>query len=191
MDCDGIAERQEAIAELRGTLDLREEWASLGKSTLEQVSSSAVSSWARGRAIVFPAHLRALAIALPICLIVLALFAYAGAFGHYWIWIVGVPIGLETLLAAFLLRRTRAVTANLIVPSSELGLLVPLLEQLHAETFKSPLLKSLQSHLTADSGNPIRQISCTRSYTVANPRPVPRPGFLVVKKHSNMCLRVS
>ena len=63
-------ERQRAVAELRDDLDLREEWASAGGGGLDRVGSSAVRDWADAPAVSFPFFGRALAIVLPICLIV-------------------------------------------------------------------------------------------------------------------------
>jgi hypothetical protein len=97
-------ERQVAISELRDRLDLREDWVSVEGSSLDQASSS-VRDWTNVPPISFPCYARALAIALPICLIVVSLLAGLGVLGRYWLWTVAVPIGPEALLAAFLLNR--------------------------------------------------------------------------------------
>ena len=151
-------ERQKAVAELRDDLDLREEWASAGGGGLDRVGSSAVRDWADAPAISFPFFGRGLAIVLPICLIVSSILPHAGTLGLSWIHAIAVPVGLELLLAATLLKKSRLVAANLVLPSFELGLLAPLLERMETGHFQCPLLKSLQLRLTSLSGSPSKQI---------------------------------
>ncbi len=79
--CEEVAERQGAIAELRGALDLREEWASIKGGALDRGATS-LREWVKAPAIRFPFYAKAFASFLPICLIVVSLFAGAGAFGH-------------------------------------------------------------------------------------------------------------
>jgi len=150
-------ERQRAVAELRDDLDLREEWASAGGGGLDRVGSSAVRDWADAPAVSFPFFGRALAIVLPICLIVSSIL-HAGILGLSWLYAIAVPFGLELLLAVTLLKKSRLVAANLVLPSFELGLLAPLLERMETEHFQCPLLKSLQSRLTFLSTRPSKQI---------------------------------
>lgn len=151
-------DRQRAIAELRDDLDLREEWACVGGSGLDRVGSSAVRDWADAPAISFPLFGRALAILLPISLIVSLILSHAGILGMSWLYAIAVPVGLELLLAATLLKKSRLVAANLVLPSFELGLLAPLLERMETVHFKCPLLKSLQLRLTSLSARPSKQI---------------------------------
>jgi hypothetical protein len=160
-ECAEIAERQRAVAELRDQLDLREDWASVEGRTFDQAGAS-VRDWADAPAIIFSLHARTFAIILPICLIVLSLLAGAGVFGHNWTWAVAVPVGLEALLAALLLKKTRLTAANLVLPSFELALLAPLLDRLETLHFQCPLLKSLQLQLTASSDVPSKQIRLLR-----------------------------
>jgi hypothetical protein len=151
------AERQAAVAELRAQLDLQEDWASVEGGALDQAGSS-VRDWARAPAVTFPLYAQALAIVLPICLIVVSVLAWVGVFGHSWLFAITVPVALEALVAALLLKKTKRTAANLVLPSFELALLVPLLSRLEAAHFQCPLLHSLQSQLTASSGRPSTQI---------------------------------
>lgn len=152
-----VIERQLAIAELRDKLDLREDWTSAEGSAPEQAGSS-IRDWASAPIIAFPSYAQVLAFFLPICLIVVSIAAGFGVFGYNWLGIVAVSIGLESLLAALLLRKTRRAAQNLVSTSFELALLAPLLRRLESEHFRCPLLKSLQSQLTALSGRPSEQI---------------------------------
>lgn len=155
--CGEVAQRQAAVVELRLRLDLREEWVSLGAAALDQAGDS-VRDWADAPTTDFPSYVRALALILPICMGVLSLLAGAGVFGHYWMWAVGFPLGLEAFLAALLLRKTRLTAANLILPSFELELLGPLLDRFEKLQFHSSLLKSLQLRLGDSSSVPSKQI---------------------------------
>lgn len=157
-DCAEASERQRAVKELSGMPDLREAWASAGGNTLDQVSSSALKNWAAAPCIAYSFRVEAFAIALPACLIVLSVLAHVGIFGHHWLWVVALPVALEAFLAALLLKKNRLITANLVRPSFELGLLVPLLARLEGEDFHSPLLNALQSKLSSFSGRSSEQI---------------------------------
>ncbi len=160
---DEVKARQAAVAELRDQLGLREDWASVGGSALDQAGTS-VRDWVDVPEIAFPLYIRALAAALPICLLVVSLLAALGVFGHSWLWAVAFVVGLEALLAAFLLKKTRLTTANLAMPSFELELLAPLLDRFEALHFQCSLLKSLQLQLTASSGVPSKQIRQLRQW---------------------------
>jgi hypothetical protein len=157
-DCGEAREQQVAVAELRDRLDLQECWASVGEDALDHVSSSAIGDWAEAPGIDVPFYAQALAITLPICLVSLSILAYVGFFGHNWLWAIAVPIGLEALVAALFLKKTRLIAGNLALPSLELPLLVPLLARLETERFQCSLLRSLQARLTASSRRPSQQI---------------------------------
>jgi hypothetical protein len=159
-ECAEIAERQRAVAELRDQLDLREDWASVDGGAFDQAGASGASArdWASGPVISFPPYAQTLAILLPICLIGLSGFVSIGAYTRGWLWAIGVLVGLEVMLAAVLLKKTRLTAANLVLPSFELSLLAPLLERIEAENFQCPLLKALQLRLTGLPGRPSKQI---------------------------------
>jgi hypothetical protein len=156
-----VAGRQAAIAELRGALDRREEWAAAEGEAKDQTSAS-LEEWASAPSIPFPFYGRAFAIILPLCFVILSLFAWGGAFGHNWGWVVVVPAALEGFLAISLRKKTRLIAVNLVLPLFELQLLAPLLLQLDRLSFHSPLLKSLQLQLATSSGSPLKQIRLLR-----------------------------
>jgi hypothetical protein len=164
VECGRAGERQVAISELRDMLELREDWASVEGSTLDQAGSS-VSAWAELPPIDFPSYARALAIGLPSCLVVLSLLAAVGVFGHHWPSPIAATIGLEALVGVLLLKKTRLMIANLDLPAFELVILSPLLDLMETAHFRCPLLKSLQSQLTSSSGRPSRQIRLLRIWT--------------------------
>jgi len=163
-ECSQAGERQAAISELRDTLDLREDWASLEGSALDEAGAS-VRDWAEAPAIASLPMRRALAIALPICLIVVAILAAVGVFGHNWPWAIAIPVVAEMFVAALLLKKTTLTASNLDLPSFELSLLAPLLDRLETANFRCSLLKSLQSQLTSSSGRPSKQIRLLRFWS--------------------------
>lgn len=163
-DCGEVATRQVAIAELRGMLDFREEWASVEGGVLNQAGVS-VRDWANAPVNTLPRLVQTLAVLLPICLIGLSMFTAIGILGHAWRWGIALLVALEALLAALFLKKTRSTAANLILPSFELALLAPLLERIETAPFQCPLLKSLQSRLTTSSACPSKQIRLLRWWT--------------------------
>jgi hypothetical protein len=153
-----VSERQLAISELRGRLELREDWASAGGDALEQSDSSAIRAWADAPGIEFRPFERTLASTLPMCFIALSILGFAGFLGHHWALMIGGQVVLSGLLAVFSLKKTRSVTANLAMPSSELALMAPLLSRIEIERFQCTLLKSLQAQLMGPSGKASEQI---------------------------------
>ncbi|MGA9979200.1 MAG: hypothetical protein WBQ08_11290 [Candidatus Sulfotelmatobacter sp.] len=69
-----VRARQAAVAELREQLGLREDWASLGGSALDQAGAS-IRDWVDVVEIAFPFYIRALTVVLPICLLVVSVLA--------------------------------------------------------------------------------------------------------------------
>jgi hypothetical protein len=150
-------QRQVAIAELRDRLNLREDWASTGESTLDHIQSwTALQEWASGSPVAFPRYARALAIVLPIIVVAVAMLAAAGLLGHNWAQILAVTITVEALFAILLLNKTRISANQVGLPSFELSLLSPLLHRLEVEHFRSPLLDSLR--VGASRNNASKQI---------------------------------
>ena len=92
-----VAKRQAAIGELREALISRR--VGVCKRRGYGASRDIGPRWTNAPAIVFPFYLRALAITLPICLVIFSLFAGAGAVGHNTKWAVAVAAALEGLLA--------------------------------------------------------------------------------------------
>ena len=155
--CEEVAERQAAITELRDALALREEWASVGGRSEDQAVAS-LRGWADAPEISFPFYARLFAILLPICQGIFSLLAATGIFGHNWPLAIAVSAGLEALLAVLLRRKTKLISADVIVPSFETELFEPLLVRFEELSFQCPLLKSLKLQLTASSGRPSKQI---------------------------------
>ena len=155
--CEEVAERQGAIAELCGALDLREEWASIKGGELDRGATS-LREWVNAPAVRFPFYAKAFASFLPICLIVVSLFAGGGVLGHSGTWVIAVFTALEAILAISLRKKTNMIAADLVAPLFELDLLGPLLIRFEGLSFECSLLKSLQSQLAAATGHSSKQI---------------------------------
>ena len=162
-ECEEIRQRQTAVAELRDLLDVQEDWAATEGRALEEAGRS-VRDWVDDPPAISSSYARALAIALPISLVVASFLVVIGAFGHHWLWAIGGPVVLEGVLAIRLLKQTRMTETNLSLPSFELALIVPLLHFLESASFTCSLLKSLQSQLTISSKYPSKRIRVLRLY---------------------------
>lgn len=156
-DCAEVEARQLAVAELRDRLDLREHWASLEGNGLND-SGSLVHDWVDAPAISFHRYARALGTAAPFSLAVLGALGFAGKLGFHWMGFLTFPLGLEALLAALWLKKSRTVAANAGLPSFELAQLCDCLDYLLTQTFHSPKLKSLQSPVANSSADFVRRI---------------------------------
>jgi hypothetical protein len=151
-----ILSRQEAVRELRGRIDLREDLAILGAAMRAEVDAEALAGWG--------AEPRRLALrpdrAFAFILSSLTLIAAA-------LWAAGVAgsLPLTAVLAvegAFAWRRRHAVArvvAGIDGVGRDLALLSGILGRLERETFTSPHLARLRATLDIDGDPPSRRIA--------------------------------
>jgi hypothetical protein len=139
-----IRRRQIAVAELRDNLDLQEAWASAGEYGDSELKSSALLEWANADPVDHPTHLKGLAIVLPAALLFTAASLVAGVPLTHGI----VPLALlgigQAVVAFALLKQSRAVSADAVLPVFELVHLIPFFEIIERAGFKSELLQELQ-----------------------------------------------
>jgi hypothetical protein len=147
---DEVRARQEAVRELRGRLDLREDLALLGEDVAAGVHEAELAAWGARPPIPFPRYAPAAALALG-----------AAALGGLLAWLAQAPGGGMVLLGAsvcaaafgFALRRvTLAVEGALDTPAHDLRILFLLLARFERENFSSPLLVGLRAQLAAQDG---------------------------------------
>ena len=152
-----VRERQRAVEELRGSLELREDLAVLGPEASEGLDPDALAAWGRAPARTTRPAARVAAAAL------------AGA-------IIGsltvLPVlGAGPLLATVLLElgfwlpfrsRTRGVARAVARPLRDLALLAELLERIEHERFCAPALVAQQAALDTDGIPPSREIARLR-----------------------------
>jgi MutS domain V len=138
--------RQEAIAELRPSLDLREELAVLGEAVRSTMDPESVARWGEAPEVIFPRGAPFIAAILGV--------AVAVSFGLYMAELTTRTPFLGILLielgyAFFLGSRTLRVAAAVSSPSRDLALLGKLVARLEHETFRTPLLRRMQADLKA------------------------------------------
>jgi hypothetical protein len=151
-----IVARQEAVAELRDRLDLREELELLGADVRTAVDPDALSAWGRGRQV----------LSGPLVPLIAVLLA-AATVGALLAWdALGVgPTPFLALAAAELFfswrlsGRVHQVLAPLDRRSQELFVLAHLLERLEREPFRAAALRRLVSELGTDGDEASRRIA--------------------------------
>ncbi|HEV3117823.1 MAG TPA: hypothetical protein VGY58_12265 [Gemmataceae bacterium] len=153
---DEVRARQEAVAELRGQLDLRENLAMLAADVSAGVDLDAVASWSTAPAMQAPSWARLAAVFLP-ALTVLALLGWF-AFG-----LGGIPfvllITLEISFAAWLHTRVRAVIGPVESRARDLFLLSGILARIERQDFHAARLRRLRDALQSGGMPPSRRIA--------------------------------
>jgi hypothetical protein len=143
-----VRDRQAAVAELRGRLDLREELAFLAGQVAANSELPHVSRWGQAaQALTSPATraLGALTLSLTVVALLGGLFFDTGAVP------VLIALGLQVAFAVALRRRASAVLGPLEESAYDLAALGRLFARLERERFASPRLVRLQAEL---SGGP-------------------------------------
>ena len=142
------AERQQAIQELRGRLDLREDLAVLGEALRSNTDPDAIATWAQAPPVTFFRGANVLA-AVVAAAVIITFGLYMSRFATRTAFLTAL---LLELTCAFLLgTRTLHVTGAVNSPARDLGLLAELLALLEKERFQAPLLERLRNGL-AESG---------------------------------------
>lgn len=139
-----VQSRQEAVADLRSRVQLREDIALLGEDVRSGVHAAALAAWGAAKPIRFLAGARWIALALSAWnLVAFILFMSQGVSARTLLIGVGV-----TLLFGVLLRRpTLEVIGSVDTPSSDLQVLALLLARLEKEQFEAPRLRELRAAL--------------------------------------------
>ncbi|HEV2687838.1 MAG TPA: hypothetical protein VGV35_04765 [Bryobacteraceae bacterium] len=141
-----VAARQEAVAELRERLDLREELAVLGDAVRSEMDPDAVASWAESEPVVFPLGARFIAPILAAA-VVITFALYMSGISKRTPFLAGLLVELSY---AFLLgTKTLRVSSAVNSPARDLALFAKLLERLERERFSAPLLEALRARLAA------------------------------------------
>ena len=143
-----VAARHEAVRELGGMLDLREDLAVLGASVRSGLDPDAAAAWGEAPEIKFPAGARYLAPAFGAAMVISFALYMAGVLTRTPFLAVLIA---EMGYAAFLGAQTSRVTQAVESPSHDLVLLAELLQRLEKETFSAPLLRRLSARLMAGS----------------------------------------
>ena len=142
-----VRARQEAVAELKDRIDLREELALLGEDVRAAIDDRAMKAWGEQPPVRFLPGARWIALALSIlAVLTLALFL-AQAMGARPLLVVVLA---ELIFSFFARDGVRAVQSSVSTPARELKLLGQLLERLEKESFTAPHLVRLTQALAAE-----------------------------------------
>ena len=144
-----VAERHQAIQELRPRLDLREDLAVLGDAVRSLMDPDVAARWGEAPAVPFPAGAGFIA-AILAASVVLTFGLYMGRVSTRTPFLIALFLDLG--YGFFLGSRTLRVAGAVNSPARDLALFAKLLERLEREPFESPLLRRLQSALTGAGG---------------------------------------
>jgi len=154
-DPETVRRRQQAVTELRGMLDLREQLAIEGDDVRAGVDADELVEWARQPPVLtarWPVAAAAVLAVTNVATIVAALFEPA-------LWTLALfSWTLCAVMVAVFGRRVRQVLAAVERPEQELELLARLLERLESTQFRSPLLVDLRQSLKTHGLPPSRRI---------------------------------
>lgn len=154
---DEIRARQNAVEELRGKLDLREQLALRGEDVRVGVHPDALTAWAR-----MPAQVQALG---RVRLLVFVLAVGNGATLAGWLGYDYSPlffvtaIAVASLVAARLQSRTQRILAGVAQAGRDLPLLAEILGCFENAHFHSDKLAALRAALTTNGEPPSRRIA--------------------------------
>ena len=141
------SDRQDAVKELRGGLDLREHFALLGPDVQAEVSVEALERWGDATIVHFPSVLRPMLAVLACISLTLLVAFFAGQVSPLPLVLV---IALDLLIGYSLRAKVQPALHGLETVSHGLPILSLALARLEQETFQSPLLMRLTSELAAE-----------------------------------------
>lgn len=152
---DEVLERQQAIAELRDKLDLREDLAAFADVVRKNVDPDALAVWGENPPVKFPPGTRV--VVLLIVAVVLVTFA---------LWIASVTsrvpfliaILVESCIGLALRSRVREIIESAEHPARDLDLLSAVIQCIEAQQFHSPLLLRVRSLLETKGEPASKQI---------------------------------
>jgi hypothetical protein len=155
---EDVAARHEAVLELRGMLDLREDLAVLGATVRSGLDPDAAAHWGDAPEVRFPAGTRYVAPVFAAAVVISFALYMAGVFTRTPFLIV---LLLEMAYAFFVLgASTQRVVHAVESPAHDLLLLAELLGRLDRESFHAGLLQDLQARMkTADKHTASAQIA--------------------------------
>ena len=153
---EAIRARQEAVAELRPHLALREEIALLGEKVEQSVGPDALVAWGESP-ISFPKGSRGLSIVAAL-LGTTTLVSVILWFGLGYRTLALAAIFAETVFLFLFRQRIASVNGAADRPCRELRVLAEILTRIEREEFQSPLLRKIGAALTLDGEPPSRQI---------------------------------
>jgi hypothetical protein len=145
-----VAARHQAIEELRGRLDLREELAVLGETVRSEMHPEAATRWGLAPPVLFPPGAPYIA-ALLAASVVLTFSLYMASLAGRTPFLIAILV--EFSYGFFLGSRTLRVTAAVDAPAHDLELFAKLMDRLEREPFQAPLLRRMQRDMAVGGHN--------------------------------------
>jgi hypothetical protein len=156
-DREEILLRQQAVDELRGRLDLREDLALLGQDFRAAGHPDALATWGAATPIAFPGWMRTVAPILAAAALSLLIAMFAADLRDPRLRIAFIATAaLEGLLVLPLRERIAKVVLAVGQPGHDLALLAQVLKRLEREQFASTKLAALRARLDV-AGQPASQ----------------------------------
>jgi hypothetical protein len=156
---DEVRSRQEAVADLRDRLDLREYLAVAGGAVTEAADVTPLVEWGNRPPAGWPRWRYAAVVAL-------GWFNLAAVLGWLFVGTTALPVlvggVLSALVAGPLVRWSREVARPVEEAANDLPLLGAILARLEREPFRSPRLTALQASLGADGLLPSARVRALR-----------------------------
>ncbi|HWQ31848.1 MAG TPA: DNA mismatch repair protein MutS [Blastocatellia bacterium] len=152
---DEVRARQQAVAELRGNLDLRKDLALIGETVEQGISPERLIAWGTAPPVLESSALRVTA-AVMATLTFTALCLWFAGYGLLPFFSMAL---IQMTFALFLRERVRRVVLSISRPGRDLDVLAQVLERLEREQFTAPLLVRLREELETNHQSPSRQIA--------------------------------
>ena len=147
--------RQEAVAELRDRIDLREELALMGEEVRAAIDDQALQAWGERPRVAFFPGARFLAPLLAAAAVVTAALVLGQVLSVRWF--LGAIL-LELMFGFWVRESVVQVVSSASAPAHELDLLASLLARLERESFNSPALRALRASIEVGGHAASRQI---------------------------------
>ena len=157
---DVVRARQQAVEELRGKLDLREDLAVLGEDLRSGVHPEALRAWSLRPPVDFPAWSRPVARVLSIIALGLVIAFVGTLFVNIPVRLALIAVGLVE--AAFFYRfrlAAQTIAEDAGEPGHDLTLLSSVLRRIEDEQFDAPLLREIRAALDSAGEPPSRRIA--------------------------------
>jgi hypothetical protein len=132
------AARQEAVRELSGRLDLREDIALLGEDIRAQVEAEVLTRWGARAPIAFPALIRPLALVFSATALALSV---AFVLQRIPLWPLALLVAVNGMIVYLMRPITTQILGSVDTPASHLAILALLIERIEKEEFQAPLLQ--------------------------------------------------
>ena len=168
---DRVRERQEAIAELAGRLELREDIAVLGENAREGVDTQALFAWAERAPLLEPSPFRIVSwglTAFGVTAVIGFLVGLLAEFGMFTLpqrtlaelelYFLSMLMVYTAVLLHFK-KRTDRIIREIEEAGNDLSLIAGVVRRLEAERFTSPRLSRLRAELDAEGHPPSVQIA--------------------------------